>query len=113
MIQLYGINQCSTVKKAKLCLDNQGIAYEFIDYKKTPPTAALIKSWLTLWDYDQLINRRGTTWRKLPESVKESLNEAQAIKLMLEQPSIIKRPILIAGKTALLGFDEASYQQLS
>ncbi len=110
MVKVYGIPNCDTVKKARKWLDAQGVDYEFIDFKKSPPTEALLKTWLKHWPWDELINKRGTTWRKLSDDIKDAMNPSLAISTMMEQPSIIKRPVLIDGKQHLLGFKEADYQ---
>ena len=101
MTILYGITNCATVKKARLWLDENNIAYQFVDLKKTPPTAEQLKHWLAYIPLDTLINKRGTTWRKLtPE---------QQAHLMREHSSIIKRPILEHNHHVFIGFDTAQY----
>jgi arsenate reductase (glutaredoxin) len=112
MIKMYGIPNCDTIKKARKWLDANGVAYEFHDYKKSGVPEAELKKWVKKAGWETLLNRRGTTWRKLDDKTKDSINESSAIKLMLAQPSIIKRPVLVAGKTLLVGFDEESYKKL-
>ncbi len=112
MIILFGINNCDTIKKTRKLLDEQSIDYQFHDYKKTGCSYELAEQFLEHFTYQQLINTRGTTWRKLPETLKHSLNRESAVKLMVEQPSIIKRPIINSGKQWLLGFDRESLAQL-
>jgi arsenate reductase (glutaredoxin) len=109
MITMYGIPNCDTVKKACVFLEKKGVPYQFHDYKKQGVDASKLKSWCQEFGYEQVVNRKGTTWRKLDEAVRDSLTEAKAIKLMIEQPSLIKRPILESGKQRILGFDEAAY----
>ena len=104
MITLYGIKNCDTMKKARAWLDDAGVAYEFHDYKKDGLPADLLDTWMANLGWDALINRRGTTWRKLPDGVKEAIDEASARAIMLENPSIIKRPLLDTGSTRHLGF---------
>jgi len=109
---LYGINNCDTVKKARRFLDDHQIAYQFYDYKKQPVTTELLQQFLQHFSWQDLLNRRGTTWRRLDEQQKAQINSAEsAIPLMIAHPSIIKRPILSNGKHYLLGFDAEQYQQ--
>ena len=106
MITLYGISKSDTIKKTRKWFSDQDLDYQFHDYKKSGCSPELIKQFLKNFSYQELINTRGTTWRKLTESVKTSLNENSAIKLMSEQPSIIKRPLIKAESNWFLGFDE-------
>ncbi|WP_320818943.1 ArsC family reductase [Thalassolituus sp.] len=112
MITLYGIKNCDTMKKARTWLDDAGVAYEFHDYKKDGLPAVLLDAWLASPGWDALINRRGTTWRKLPDDVKEAIDETSARAIMLENPSIIKRPLLDTGSTRHLGFKADEYKHL-
>src|SRR5690606_36417155 len=101
--------------KAKSWLESHNISYRFHDYKKQGLDSELLDGWLLHLPWEDLLNRRGTTWRKLPDAVRERIDAASARQLMLENPSIIKRPLLIddqvKGDSAfLLGFSEASYQ---
>jgi arsenate reductase len=109
-VTIYGIKNCDTMKKARAWLDKAGVAYEFHDYK----TAGIEKKQLEAWSkeagWETLLNRAGTTFRKLPEKDKEGLNAAKAMKLMLEQPSMIKRPVLDTGKALLVGFKPDDYK---
>ena len=109
-ITIYGIKNCDTMKKARAWLDKAGVVYAFHDYK----TAGIEKKQLEAWSKDvgweTLLNRAGTTFRKLPEKDKEGLTAAKAIKLMLEQPSMIKRPVLDTGKALLVGFKPDDYK---
>ena len=106
MTVIYGIANCDTVKKARAWLAANGLAYEFVDFKKQPPSVGLIESWLTQIPLDALLNKRGTTWRKLTPHPQE------AVKLMAEQPSIIKRPVLDKDGGFHVGFSEESYRTL-
>jgi len=110
MVKIYGIKACDTMKKAFTWLDRHKVAYAFHDYKK----AALDSSTLTRWcqevGYEVLLNTRGTTWRKLADNSRENVNEAKAIKLMLENLSLIKRPVIEANGRILVGFDEPNYK---
>jgi arsenate reductase len=111
---LFGIPNCDTVKKARVWLDAQGIAYTFHDFKKAGITPALLQQWLQHTTWEVLLNRKGTTWRKLDEARKQSITDpASAMALMLEQPSIIKRPVLSGARRPIhVGFTELDYQQL-
>ena len=94
---LYGIKACDTMKKARNWLDDQGVAYDFHDYKTVGITEAKLKDWSKLVGWETLLNRAGTTFRKLPDADRANITEAKAIKLMVAQPSMIKRPVLEMG----------------
>lgn len=111
-MQMYGITNCDTVKKARAYLEKKKINYTFHDFKKEPPTKKQIESWLTQVPCEELLNMRGMTWRKLTDAQRANMNQTKAIQLMLEYPSIIKRPILEIGHKIILGFDEAEYKNL-
>jgi len=113
MITLYGISNCDTIKKTRALLSALEIEYKFHDYKKLGAHEALIQTFLQHFDIEALINKRGTTWRKLPDDVKQSLTEATAIELMSENSSLIKRPIIDSGSEWLIGFDEEKIQSLA
>lgn len=112
-MKMYGIPNCDTIKKAKKWLDSQDLSYEFHNYKKDGIDKSLLKQWVKAVGWETLLNKRGTTWRKLDDSVKHGVNEASAIEIMIEQPSIIKRPVLVAGDTIIVGFNESDYQELA
>lgn len=112
MIKLYGIPNCDTMKKARKWLETNGVDYEFHNYKKDGVPEKNLKQWVKKAGWETLLNRRGTTWRKLDDKVKDNINQTTAIKIMLENPSIIKRPVLASGKTLLVGFNDADYQGL-
>ena len=103
-VELYGIPNCDTVKKARLWLDRQGIAYAFHDYKKETPDPEKLALWCREKGWDMIINRAGTTFKKLSAGDKADLTEAKAIRLMLDQPSMIKRPVVEHGGGLLVGF---------
>lgn len=110
MTMLYGIPNCSTVKKARTWLDEQSRLYTFIDFKKQAPTADLIQTWLKDVPLTTLINKRGTTWRKLSAEAQASAEQVDAaIALMIENPSIIKRPVLVHEGHTQVGFSEEAY----
>ena len=112
-MKLYGIANCDTVKKARVWLENNGIQFEFHDFKKHGITDALLKSWLKQVSWEALVNRKGTTWRKLSDEDKAGIKDnAAAIALMLEKPSVIKRPVLELNNHIYLGFDETLYRNL-
>jgi len=103
-IILYGIPNCDTVKKARVWMDGAGQAYAFHDYKKAGIDEARLRGWVERLGWEKLLNRAGTTFRKLPEADKADLDADKAVALMLAQPSMIKRPVLEAGDTLLVGF---------
>jgi arsenate reductase len=109
MTILYGIANCDTVKKARVWLEAQGVAYTFHDYKKAGIDAATLRGWSARLGWEALLNRAGTTFRKLPEAARADLNEDKAIALMLAQPSMIKRPVIVQGDTLLAGFKPDTY----
>ena len=101
---LYGIPNCDTVKKARVWMEGVGQAYTFHDYKKAGIEEARLRGWVERVGWEKLLNRAGTTFRKLPEADKADLEADKAVALMLAQPSMIKRPVLEAGDTLLVGF---------
>ena len=105
MITLYGINNCDTIKKTRQWLEDKGLEYQFHNYKILGCSDELITCFLEQFCFRELINTRGTTWRNLPENVKKSLSREDAIILMKEKPSIIKRPRITRGNQWILGFD--------
>ena len=113
-MKLYGIPNCNTVKKARAALEARGIAYEFHDFKKQGVSKDLISGWLRQIGWQKLLKKTGPTWGKLPDEVKASIkDDASALKLMLEQPNVIKRPVLEKnGKVLATGFDEAEYGKI-
>ena len=108
-ITIYGIKNCDTMKKARAWLDGHGVAYSFHDYKTAGIAKDRLKQWCEALGWEALLNRAGTTFRKLPDADKEGLNERKALALMMAQPSMIKRPVLDLGGTLLVGFDPAIY----
>lgn len=103
-ITLYGIPNCDTVKKARNWLDSKGVAYAFHDYKKAGADAAKLAAWCHAKGWETVLNRAGTTFKKLPDADKAGLDEAKAIRLMLDQPSMIKRPVVEHRGGLLVGF---------
>lgn len=108
-VELYGIPNCDTMKKARTWLDAQGVAYVFHDYKKVGIAEDRLRRWIGMSGWEVLLNRNGTTFRKLPESERSDMNVDRAVALMLAQPSMIKRPVLEAGDTLLVGFTPERY----
>ncbi|MBB5048111.1 arsenate reductase [Rhodopseudomonas rhenobacensis] len=108
-ITLYGIRTCDTMKKARAWLDGHGVAYQFHDYKTAGIDAATLRAWAEQLGWEVLLNRAGTTFRKLPDADKSDLTETKAIALMLAQPSMIKRPVLDLGGKLLVGFKPELY----
>ncbi len=109
---MYGIPNCDTIKKARAFLNKNNLYYEFHDYKKQGVDTGLLKHWCDSFGYENVLNRRGTTWRKLDDETKASINQETAILLMQELPSMIKRPILDTGKKLVLGFVQSEYESL-
>src|SRR5262245_54806446 len=111
-IRLYGIKNCDTMKKARAWLDAHGVAYDFHDYKTEGVDRARLERWSEQVGWESLLNRAGTTFRKLPDARKTGIGEREAIALMIEQPSLIKRPVLEQGGTLLVGFSPEKYAAL-
>ncbi|WP_428662692.1 ArsC family reductase [Reyranella sp.] len=110
-VTIYGIKNCDTMKKARAWLDKAGHAYAFHDYKTVGIDRARLEGWARTVGWEALLNRSGTTFRKLPDTEKAELTEAKAIALMLTQPSMIKRPVLeLPGGKLLVGFKSADYE---
>jgi arsenate reductase len=109
-VTIYGIKNCDTMKKAHAWLEEHAVDYAFHDYKASGIDREHLQAWIHLVGWEALLNRAGTTFRKLPEAERENLTEAKAIKLMLAQPSMIKRPVLETGRDApLVGFKPEAY----
>ena len=106
---IHGIKACDTMKKARDWLDGHGVDYRFHDYKAVGIDAATLKGWAGKVGWETLINRSGTTFRKLPDADKTDLDEAKAIALMVAQPSLIKRPVLAVGEDLIVGFKPETY----
>jgi len=108
-LTLFGIRNCDTMKKAWTWLDQHGVAYDFHDYKKAGIDRASLAAWAGEVGWEVLLNRSGTTFKKLPDADKANLTEAKAIDLMLAQPSMIKRPVLAGAGSLLVGFKPDAY----
>jgi Spx/MgsR family transcriptional regulator len=110
-IVIYGIKNCDTMKKARAWLDRRGIEYVFHDYKAAGIERERLERWARKLGWESLINRAGTTFRKLPDKDKAALSEKRAISLMLDQPSMIRRPVVeLGGGKVLVGFDSERYR---
>jgi arsenate reductase len=111
--RLYGIKNCDTMKKAWTWLDSHGVAYDFHDYKKQGIDRTRLEDWVRQLGWEVLLNRAGTTFKKLPDADKQGIDEAKAIALMLAQPSMIKRPVLEKDGRLVVGFKPETYAELS
>jgi len=111
-VTLYGIRNCDTMKKARAWLDAKGVAYTFHDYKAEGIDQARLEGWVRAVGWETLLNRAGTTFRKLPEADRANLDESKALALMLAQPSIIKRPVLDLGGRLMIGFKPEQYEEV-
>jgi Spx/MgsR family transcriptional regulator len=111
-VTIYGIKNCDTMKKARAWLDARGVAYVFHDYKSAGIERNVLERWVDDAGWEVLLNRAGTTFRALPEDAKEGLNAKKAVALMLAQPSMIKRPVLVARGKTLIGFKPDAYAAL-
>ena len=110
-VTIYGIKNCETMKKARAWLDEHGIAYGFHDYKTAAITHERLVAWVGEVGWEALLNRAGTTFRKLTETDKDDMTEQRAIRLMLAQPSVIKRPVLVLDDAVIVGFKPEVYGQ--
>lgn len=110
-LQFYGIPNCDTVKKARKWLDAQGLEYSFHDYKKEGADPAKLAAWIAEKGVDIVLNKRGTTFRKLSDAQKADLGEAKAVALLAEHPSMIKRPVVEHASGLLVGFKEAEWSE--
>ena len=112
MVTLYGITNCDTMRKARKWLDGHGVAYAFHDYKKLGLEETTLRGWVEELGWETLLNRRGTSWRKLGEEVKASIDREGAVKLMLATPAMIKRPVLDTGTACFVGFQPSAYERI-
>ncbi|MDE2465550.1 MAG: ArsC family reductase [Alphaproteobacteria bacterium] len=109
---LFGIPNCDTMKKARAWLDGHHVEYRFHDYKKDGIRKETLEAWVAELGWESLLNRKGTTFRKLPDSQKADLDAAKAIDLMYAQPSMIRRPVLDIGDRRVVGFSPQAYTAL-
>ncbi len=110
--RIYGIANCDTVKKARRWLESRHIDYDFHDYRKDGLDADLLQLLESTLGWEEMLNRRGTTWRMLPDTLKDGIDRASALEIMLNNPAIIKRPILSHDGQLSLGFSESSYAEV-
>jgi len=111
-MKLYGIRNCDTVKKARKWLDDQGVSYEFHDFKKDGLDEARLSQWESAVGWELLLNRRGTTWRKLSDDVRDTISAQSAHSIMLENTSIIKRPVVECDGSVYVGFNANDWASL-
>jgi arsenate reductase (glutaredoxin) len=112
-ITMYGISNCDTIKKARAWLEARGIAYRFHDYKTAGVERERLEHWCRELGWESMLNRAGTTFRKLADDQKQGLNERAAVLLMVTQPSIIRRPVLEIGNVLVVGFRPERYEEAS
>ena len=112
MTKLFGIPNCDSVRKARRWLDEHGIAYVFHDFRKDGLDAAQLAAWIEQVGWETLLNRKGTTWRQLPAAQREGVDGKRARALLLRSPTLIKRPVLVAGQHLEVGFDADRYATL-
>lgn len=111
-ITLYGIPNCDTVKKARQWLDGHGITYHFHDFRKDGLVESQVKHWIDALGWESVLNRKGTTWRQLPEDTRNRVNAINIISLLMEHPTLIKRPVLETSQQILCGFNADTYKVL-
>jgi Spx/MgsR family transcriptional regulator len=112
MLTIYGIKNCDTMKKARKWLADNGVEHRFHDYRADGLDETTLRGFVEQAGWEELLNRRGTTWRKLDESARDSVDEASAVALMLEQPALIKRPVLVGEHGIEVGFKAERYAEL-
>ncbi len=112
MTTLYGIKNCDTVRKARKWLASNDITYTFHDLRADGLNEATLRGWTEAASWEALLNRRGTTWRQLPETQRDGIGEEKAIQLMLENPTLIKRPVLTTDDQTHVGFKFADYETI-
>lgn len=110
-ITMYGIPNCDTVKKARTWLSDNGVDFAFHDYKKAGAPEDALQAWIDELGWEVLLNKAGTTFKKLPDEDKQDIDGAKALRLMLANPSMIKRPVLDLGERRLVGFKPALYEE--
>ena len=111
-VTLYGIHNCDTIKKARTWLNEHNIEFEFHDYRKQGLSREQLQALVSVLGWEAMLNRRGTTWRALPDTVKDHIDFESAIRVMLDHPALIKRPILAREQQFHLGFNAQQYQEI-
>lgn len=109
---VYGIRNCDTVTKARRWLDDRGIAYRFHDFRSDGLELAPVERWLVELGWEELVNRRGTTWRQLDANIRDRISATTAAELLLAHPTLIRRPVLEQGERIHLGFSPDAYQHI-
>ena len=112
MIRVFGISNCDKCREAKKWLEKQEIDFEFIDFRKQALAIADIQRWIESIGQNDLLNRRGTTWRALPDEVKENFEKLDVVNIILEKPTLIKRPVFETREGLLLGFSSGVMKEL-
>ena len=112
MTKIYGIKNCDTMKKAFAWLEDNAVEHNFHDYKKEGANTKILKQAIADHGWELVINKRGTTWRKLNKNVQESMNDKSAVNIALDNPSIIKRPLLVHNGKTFLGFKAEEYKNI-
>lgn len=112
MITLYGIKNCDTVKKARRWLEEHGVDYQFHDFRDDGLEAAQVQAWIEELGWEQLLNKRSTSWKALDAAAREAMDDKRAVDAVLEQPTLIKRPLLDTGHERFTGFSAANYQRI-
>ena len=112
MVTIYGIKNCDAMQKAMRWLEEHGVDYRFHDYRKDGLDSATLKAWEQELGWETLLNRRGQSWRKLPDATRVNIDRSSALRAMEETPTLIKRPLLDLGKRRLVGFDPDMYAEL-
>ena len=112
MIKLYGIKNCDTVKKARRWLEEHNHEYQFHDFRQDELDKKQLKAWVEILGWEAVVNKRSTTWRKLSDKEKDISSNTQAIKLLADNPTLIKRPVCEKNKTLLIGFKEDEFKKL-
>ncbi|MGB0764639.1 MAG: Spx/MgsR family RNA polymerase-binding regulatory protein [Luminiphilus sp.] len=108
---IYGISNCDSVKKARRWLETQDIEYTFVDVRQTLPTAELLGEWIAAVGPDKLVNRRSTTWKNLPEQQRQAVIDGEVLPVLLDNPTLIKRPVLVHRGDTVVGFTPSDYDQ--
>ncbi len=112
MIEIHGIPNCDTMKKARRWLEEHGIGYRFHDFRKEGVEEQRLREWADQVGWETLLNRRGMMWRRLPQEVRDGIDEQRALRIMRETPSIIRRPVLVKDGRVTVGFSEETYREL-
>ena len=112
MLTLYGIPNCDACKKARKWLDTNSFAHQFHDVRADGLEMSMLTRWAEIVGWQKLLNTRSTTWRQIPEAERRNINEKNALKLMLANPTLIKRPVLEQKEKVLVGFAEAEYRKI-